>query len=171
MTHIFFTTVDVWISFTRNKLAISSNFIWCMRKQSPIFFPYRHKFFEIRLLFVIQRFFRAGFLKKAMSYLTCCPDAAACLWMCVSLGVVNTDFFFKAPKIILIEKNNFWARGQKKERKIYINSGWSFFFSYKNCERTLLSYIEGAATSVVRGLSPDVLVLLQKIKFWFSKTN
>ena len=53
--------------------------ISCMRKQSPIFFTYCHKFFEIRLLFVIQRFFRAGFLKKAMSYLTCCPYDAACL--------------------------------------------------------------------------------------------
>ena len=129
MTHIFFTTVDVWISFTRNKLAISSNFIWCMRKQSPIFFPYRHKFFEIRLLFVIQRFFRAGFLKKAMSYLTCCPDAAACLWMCVSLGVVNTDFFFKAPKIILIEKKQFLGAGTKKRKKNIYKFWLILFFS------------------------------------------
>lgn len=159
MTHIFFTTVDVWISFTRNKLAISSNFIWCMRKQSPIFFPYRHKFFEIRLLFVIQRFFRAGFLKKAMSYLTCCPDAAACLWMCVSLGVVNTDFFFKAPKIILIEKNNFWARGQKNEKYIYKFWLILFFQQWELRKDTFKLYRRGGDIGGSRFISGC---------FWFS---
>ena len=90
--------------------------ISCMRKQSPIFFTYCHKFFEIRLLFVIQRFFRAGFLKKAMSYLTCCPYDAACLWMCVSLGVVNTDFF-QSSKDNINRKKPIFGRGDKKKEK------------------------------------------------------